>query len=704
MINVHGLVRGHDLELGRDADTGGQIKYAMELARALITHPRVERVDLLTRMIIDSKVSEDYSKPVEELEPGAHIVRLICGPRRYLRKEVLWPYLDSFADQALKHIRRIGRVPDIIHSHYADGGYVGARLSGLLEVPLVHTGHSLGRVKRMRLIDQGIKHDVIEKQYHMSQRIEAEEVALDNAAMVIASTQQEIGQQYSIYDNYQPRSMVVIPPGIDLERFNPPKRRYNKPPIYDDLIRFLNDPGKPIILALSRPDVRKNISTLIRAYGENKKLREKANLVIIAGSRTDIQAMEKGPRSVMTELLILIDRYDLYGSVAYPKQHSAEDVPDLYRLAADSQGIFVNPALTEPFGLTLLEAAASGLPLVATEDGGPLDIVDHCRNGVLIDPLDVDRLGEVLLEALSNREQWKRWSQNGIKGVKEHFSWQSHVAKYLREVDKIYKQNTTTRKTASPVIKSRLPVADRLVVCDIDNTLIGDKAGLMELIKRLQDCDGHVGFGVATGRRIESARKVLNEWQVPMPDFYISSVGSEIHYGPRIVQDSGWKRHIEYRWKPDAIREAMQDMPGIRMQPKEDQREFKISYFIDPAKAPKMREITRHLRKLDLHVKVIYSHQAFLDLLPVRASKGAALRYLADKWDIPIDRVLVAGDSGNDEEMLNGDTLGVVVCNHSPELEKLRDRDRIYFAEGQYAWGVIQGIEHYDFLNNICIS
>ena len=205
LINVHGLVRGHDLELGRDADTGGQIKYVLELARALIAHPHVDRVDLFTRQIFDAKVSEDYAKPIEELEPGAHIVRLSCGPRRYLRKEVLWPYIDSFADQALKHIRRVGRVPDILHSHYADGGYVGARLSGLLEVPLVHTGHSLGRVKRHRLIEQGMKAEVIEKHYHMSQRIEAEEIVLDNATMVIASTQQEVGQQYSIYDNYQPR-------------------------------------------------------------------------------------------------------------------------------------------------------------------------------------------------------------------------------------------------------------------------------------------------------------------------------------------------------------------------------------------------------------------------------------------------------------------------------------------------------------------
>jgi len=703
LINVHGLIRGHDLELGRDADTGGQIKYVLELARALIAHPRIERVDLLTRQIFDPKVSEDYARPIEELETGAHIVRLSCGPRRYLRKEVLWPYIDSFADQALKHIRKIARVPDILHSHYADGGYVGARLAGLLEVPLVHTGHSLGRVKRYRLIDQGIKPEVIEKNYHISQRIEAEEIVLDNAAMVIASTQQEIGKQYSIYDNYQPRTMVVIPPGIDLTRFHPAKRKFVKPPIYGELKRFLHDPDKPIILALSRPDARKNIRSLVQAFGGNDKLRNKANLVIIAGSRDDIHSMEKGPRAVWTELLLLIDRYDLYGSVAYPKHQQSEDVPDYYRLAAKSHGIFVNPALTEPFGLTLLEAAASGLPIVATEDGGPRDIVANCKNGVLIDPLDVDRLGDVLLEALSDRAQWLQWHSDGIKGVKAHFSWQSHVSKYLQEVDKVLKQTRRKKGVATP-IQSRLPTIDRLVVCDIDNTLIGDKAALAKLMQKLQETDGHVGFGVATGRRIESAKKVLSEWKVPVPDFFISSVGSEIHYGPKLFEDNGWKRHIGYRWKPEAIREAMRDLPGIRLQPKEDQREHKISYFIEPTKAPGLREIIRHLRKLDLHVSAIYSHQAFLDLLPVRASKGAALRYLADKWGIQIDRVLVAGDSGNDVEMLNGDTLGVVVGNHSPELERLRDRDRIFFAEGHYAWGILQGMEHYDFLDSISIS
>ena len=61
----------------------------------------------------------------------------------------------------------------------------------------------------------------------------------------------------------------------------------------------------------------------------------------------------------------------------------------------------------------------------------------------------------------------------------------------------------------------------------------------------------------------------------------------------------------------------------------------------------------------------------------------------------------MAGDSGNDQEMLSGETLGVIVGNFSPELKKLRGRERIYFAEGEYAWGIIEGMNHYDFLGRI---
>jgi len=170
-----------------------------------------------------------------------------------------------------------------------------------------------------------------------------------------------------------------------------------------------------------------------------------------------------------------------------------------------------------------------------------------------------------------------------------------------------------------------------------------------------------------------------------------------------MVKDTGWSRHIDYRWKRDALAEAMKAIPGLRMQPESEQGRFKLSYYFDPEALPSQREIRRHLRQLDLHAKLIYSHDAFLDLVPVRASKGLAVRYLAMKWHLGPEDLLVAGDSGNDEEMLGGNTLGVVVGNHSRELQRLRGRNRIYFAEGHYAKGVMEGLGYYDFFGNVRI-
>lgn len=239
MLSIHGLIRGHDLELGRDADTGGQTKYVVDLARALGERADVSRVDLVTRRVVDPAVSPDYAEPIEPLGDKARILRLDAGPEGYLPKEQLWDHLDGFVDNLTAFLHEQGQWPDIIHSHYADAGYVGSRL---------------------------------------------------------------------------------------------------------------------------------------------------ANLLIVAGNRDDIRDLDEGARTVLTDILITIDAHDLYGQVALPKHHSADEVPESYRLTARSGGVFINPALTEPFGLTLLEAAATGLPLVATENGGPVDIIGNCRNGLLVDP------------------------------------------------------------------------------------------------------------------------------------------------------------------------------------------------------------------------------------------------------------------------------------------------------------------------------
>lgn len=701
MLSLHGLIRGHDLELGRDADTGGQITYVIELVRALGRHPLVGRVELLTRLIEDPEISADYAQPEEELGKNTRIVRLPFGPARYVRKELLWKHLDHLVDRCLHYLRGQEKLPDVIHTHYADAGYVGLHLSHLLGIPQVHTGHSLGRCKLERMLAAGRKGQALERQFNFKHRIAAEEETLAHASLIVTSTRQEIADQYGLYQNFDVQRAAVIPPGTDASRFSPPGRRKLNPAVVHMIDRFLEEPEKPMILAICRPDPRKNLQRLMTAYAEDEALQKRANLVIVAGNRDDIRALEEFEQKELADLLFAIDRYDLWGRVALPKHHAVDDVPELYRLAARRRGVFVNPALTEPFGLTLIEAAASGLPIVATEDGGPTDIIANCKNGLLINPLDTQAIAAALNTALDDPKIWRSWSRNGVYGVKRHYSWDAHVDKYLKVIGRVmHKERKRVRRELEAIQYERnspLSLVKQALISDIDNTLIGNKYGLKPLVEWLHDNDGKVAFGVATGRNVDSAAKALRHWRVPMPDVLITSVGAEIYYGPDLRPDIGWTKHIRYQWRRDALVEALESIPGIVLQQPENQRDFKISYEVTPAKMPPLKQIYAHLYSLNLHANLIYSHQNFLDVLPARASKGQAIRYLAYKWGLPLDAFLVAGDSGNDAEMMIGDTLGVIVGNYSQELKSLRGHHQVYFANANNAFGILEGIAHYHF-------
>jgi sucrose-phosphate synthase len=695
LISIHGLIRGSNLELGRDADTGGQIKYVVDLARALAKQPGVDGVDLVTRRVIDPAVSDDYAAPLEALADRARIVRIDAGPEQYLPKEHLWDHLDSFMDNLVVWLKQQQRMPDLVHSHYADAGYVGVRLASLLGVPLVHTGHSLGRDKRKRLLARGLTRDKIEAAYNIERRIDAEEETLANADLVVTSTHNEIEEQYGLYNYYEPARMTVIPPGTDLVQFHPPAEDESYA-FKAQVDRFLADPTRPMILALSRPDERKNILALIEAYGESQALRQAANLLIVAGSRDDIRDMDSGPQTVMTNILLLIDAYDLYGRVAIPKSHSADDVPEIYRMVAAGNGVFINPALTEPFGLTILEAAASGLPVVATENGGPVDIIANCNNGILVDPLDRKAISDALLQLLRDRDAWQVASRNGIEGVRRHYSWDAHASTYLERIEDLSGKYEPLpgKRPASRSLRYR----DRAIFTDLDQNLVGNPGALQEFVEIMRENRKCVSFGIATGRRIDSALAVMKKQGIPTPDVLISSLGTRIHYGQALTEDDYWANHIDHHWNPQQVRRVLADLPGLHLQPKQEQTPFKLSYFYDPQTAPSLDEIIAMIRQEELTANVYNSFGQYLDILPSRASKGQALRYVAQRLDIPLEHILAVGGSGSDEDMMRGNTLAVVVANrHHEELSQLVDQERIYFAARPHAAGILEAIRHYDF-------
>jgi sucrose-phosphate synthase len=716
LFSIHGLIRGDAPELGRDADTGGQVKYVLELARALAKHPDVEQVDLVTRLIEDNTVAKAYGQMIEPLSDKARIVRIQCGGKKYIRKELLWPHLGEFVDKMLKFIKTSGRVPDVCHGHYADGGLVAQEIASIFRVPFIFTGHSMGRHKKNKLLGEGMSEAEINRRYRIDHRIDIEEKIIRDAAQIIASTRNEVEKQYGLYDNFDlARHFEVIPPGIDIDTFYPYYDTQLEKDVSDELAkqarvtllqelhRFWTEQHKPFILALCRPDQRKNISGLITAYGGDKDLRAIANLAIFAGIRKNINIMEENERNVLTDMLLLMDQYDLYGKLAIPKKHDFQiEVPELYRLCAESRGVFVNPALVEPFGLTLIEAASCGVPIVATKDGGPADIVRNCQNGILVDPTEPKDIAAEIKRIIVDKDLWGNYSRNGINGVRDHYSWGSHCLHTMEIIKKI-----RAEKSAIDLAKGhrwgvgvgqRLTTIKRLLIVDIDDILVGDEAALAELLDLLKTQRERIGWGVATGRCLEKTVNLLKENGIPKPDIFICSVGTEIYYGPKITKDKGWQMHLAHQWKPHLINKALAEQEFLNPQEPETQRRFKISYYMkdDP---DLQAQLHRTLQAKRLRYNMIFSSGQFLDILPYRASKGKAIRYLSYKWELPMVNIMVCGVSGNDDDMLRGDACGLVVANYSEELEQLRGKRRIYFSDQEYAAGVIDGLKHYKFLS-----
>ncbi|MGX7703216.1 HAD-IIB family hydrolase [Methylobacterium sp. Gmos1] len=670
-VALQGCLRGRDVVYGLTADTGGHIRYLLDLVAASAQDPGIDRIVVATRRF-DGPAGPDYAVPEERLGDKVALVRLASASPGYRTKEEMHAEVASFAESLIAWIAAQAQAPDLVHAHYADAAAVAAIVEARLGIPFVFTAHSLGRVKAAMLGEGAENPD-------LARRIATEEAALARASLVVASSRDEAEVQYAGYAAYDPGRVRVLPPGSDLARFadSRPDSRVDA-----TIARFLREPGKPVLLALARPVARKNLAALVRAYGESPGLQARANLVLVAGTREDIDALDGDMAATMRDLLVLIDRHDLYGRVAYPKTHRPEDVPALYAHARVRGGLFVNPALNEPFGLTLLEASAAGLPLVATDSGGPNDIVETCGNGLLVDPRDPGAIAAACTRILDDPAFYAACVAGGARAAAA-YDWDRHAARY----------HALLRALRTPVPPLRAP--RQLLICDIDNTLVGCAAAL-ETFRRWRSRQAGLAFGVATGRSFHSAMAVLEQQDSPRPQVMITSVGSEIYHldanGVTYTADAAWRGAIAAGWEREQLRAALAGLDGLEIQGPLEQRAFKLSYFGDAAAAQAVRA---RLAGMGLRASVIHSHGRYLDVLPERASKGTAVDHVRALYGLPERALFVAGDSGNDVEMLRARAQSIIVANYSDDLAGHAALRHSYVARASHARGIIEGVGHF---------
>jgi sucrose synthase len=246
----------------------------------------------------------------------------------------------------------------------------------------------------------------------------------------------------------------VIPPGVDEDLYFPyydqEKRIQSQQQLwedrlfseeYEDIFGELDDPEKPPIFTMARFDKIKNITGLIHAFGMSQKLQQHCNLVFAAGTIHIENSADIEERKEISKAYDLIERFNLYGKVRWLPSINKLDTGEVYRLIADRKGVFVQPALFEAFGLTIIEAMASGLPTFAPKFGGPLEIIEYGESGFLMNTSKPELIAASIEKfidmALDNNDLWKSISKNAIERVKTHFNWKSYSQRLIN-LTKLY--------------------------------------------------------------------------------------------------------------------------------------------------------------------------------------------------------------------------------------------------------------------------
>lgn len=428
-LALGGCLKSPPISYGETADTGGHIAYVLEAAAAQARLSRIASVSVVTRRFRDATLGPAYALRSERLTRNLSIDRVSSRSPLYLEKAALAAELPSFTVAFCAHLAALPRRPELIHAHFADAASVACVARTLFGIPFVYTPHALGIDKRAH----GPGNDAIER------RIASERQAIGLADAIVVSSRDEAERQIRAYRVEDAASRIFcIAPGVPrLHRTAGSASRMV------DLGAWLDEPGKPIVLAIARPVRKKNLGALARAFAASPSLMARANLVILAGQHGGAAASGE-EAGIVAELECLCRSPALRGRMALPPRHVAADVASLYRQAAGG-GVFVNAALHEPFGLTTIEAAAAGVPVVATRNGGPSDIVGTLGNGFLVDPTDEGAIAAACLRILSDGALHASLSRSGLDRI-GRYSW----SRYARRSVSLYAALAGSPTTASP--------------------------------------------------------------------------------------------------------------------------------------------------------------------------------------------------------------------------------------------------------------
>lgn len=238
----------------------------------------------------------------------------------------------------------------------------------------------------------------------------------------------------------------------------------------------------------------------------------------------------------------------------------------------------------------------------------------------------------------------------------------------------------------------------RWLISDIDGTLTGDPAALATLSAFLEDAAGSFGFGVATGRSPELTEEAVREFSLPQPDLRICAVGSQV-IGQGIAAGTGrgeWPGEQAATWDRERIRALLERLPDLELQPPQGQGPFKVSYHATDEAAHMAAGM---LADAGIRANVIHSAGRYLDILPDGVSKGSAVRFVAAQLGADLQDIIVAGDTGNDADLLTCGARAILVGNHGPEVAHLRQHPLVYAADASHAAGVIEGLRHYGIWN-----